>query len=248
MKLVVITGAARGIGLATSSYFARRGWSVIGIDRNAPASRESFHDFAIEDIADDASVRGAFESIATSHGQLDALVNNAAICPNLSLLDTTAAQFDEVMSINVKGAFLATKYAHPLLSAARGAVVNVASVHAIATSANISAYAASKGALVAMTRAHAVELAGAGIRVNAVLPGAVDTEMLRAGFTRGHVGDASIDEQLATLASRTVNGRIGRPLEIAAAVHFLADAELSSFMTGQGLVVDGGATARLSIE
>jgi NAD(P)-dependent dehydrogenase (short-subunit alcohol dehydrogenase family) len=118
----------------------------------------------------------------------------------------------------------------------------------VATSANIAAYAASKGGLLALTRAIAIEFAPDNIRANAILPGAVDTPMLRAGLGRGHVGGNDILERLDNLARRTVNGRVGRPEEIAHAIFFLADGEQSSFMTGQALIIDGGATARLSTE
>jgi NAD(P)-dependent dehydrogenase (short-subunit alcohol dehydrogenase family) len=124
----------------------------------------------------------------------------------------------------------------------------MSSVHAVATSANIAAYAASKGGLLAFTRALAIEFAPDNIRVNAVLPGAVDTPMLRAGMNRGHVSGGDITTRLDNLARKTVNGRIGKPEEIAHAVYFLADENQSSFMTGQALIVDGGATARLSTE
>jgi NAD(P)-dependent dehydrogenase (short-subunit alcohol dehydrogenase family) len=144
---------------------------------------------------------------------------------------------------------LGIKLAHPLLKAAGGgAIVNVSSVHAIATSANIAAYAASKGGLLALTRAVAIEFARDNIRCNAILPGAVDTPMLRAGLSRDHVQGSTILERLDNLASKTVNGRVGRPEEIAQAIYFLADDEQSSFMTGQALIIDGGATARLSTE
>jgi NAD(P)-dependent dehydrogenase (short-subunit alcohol dehydrogenase family) len=129
-----------------------------------------------------------------------------------------------------------------------GAIVNVSSVHAVATSANIAAYAASKGALLALTRALAIELAPDNIRVNAVLPGAVDTPMLHAGLSRGHVAGADLPALMQALSKRTVMGRIGQPTEIGQTILFLADSERSSFMTGQALVVDGGATARLSTE
>jgi NAD(P)-dependent dehydrogenase (short-subunit alcohol dehydrogenase family) len=130
------------------------------------------------------------------------------------------------------------------LIATRGAVVNVASVHAFATSRNIAAYAASKGGLMAFTRAAALELAPHDVRVNAVLPGAVDTPALRDGL--GRSGAATAAE--ANLIGRTPLQRIGRPSDIAHAILFLADHQRSSFITGQGLVVDGGALTRLGTE
>jgi glucose 1-dehydrogenase len=135
-----------------------------------------------------------------------------------------------------------------LKAAGGGAIVNVSSVHAVQTSVNISAYAASKGGLLALTRAMAIEFAPDNIRVNAILPGAVDTPMLRAGMSRGHVSGGTVYDRLENLARKTVNGRIGQPAEIAHAIYFLADSTQSSFMTGQALIVDGGATARLSTE
>jgi glucose 1-dehydrogenase len=153
------------------------------------------------------------------------------------------------MASNLRSVFLSTKLAYPLFKQANGgAIVNVSSVHAVQTSANIAAYAASKGGLLALTRAMAIEFAPDNIRVNAVLPGAVDTPMLRAGLGRGHAGDGDIQTRLDNLARRTVNGRVGRPEEIAQVIYFLSDSEQSSFITGQAMIVDGGATARLSTE
>jgi NAD(P)-dependent dehydrogenase (short-subunit alcohol dehydrogenase family) len=180
---------------------------------------------------------------------LDAVVNNAAVQITKPLIETTAEEWDLVMASNLRSVFLGAKLAHPLLKAAGGgAIVNTSSVHAVATSANIASYAASKGGLLALTRAMAIEFAADNIRVNAILPGAVDTPMLRAGMNRGHVGDGSMTERLENLARKTVNGRIGQPQEIAHCIYFLADNTQSSFMTGQALIVDGGATARLSTE
>jgi NAD(P)-dependent dehydrogenase (short-subunit alcohol dehydrogenase family) len=149
----------------------------------------------------------------------------------------------------LRSVFLSAKLAHPLLKArGGGAIVNVSSVHAVATSKDIAAYAASKGGMLALTRAMAIEFAPVNVRVNAILPGAVDTPMLRAGLNRDHAGRGSLEERLENLARNTVSGKIGTPAEIAQAIFFLADGELSSFMTGQALIVDGGATARLSTE
>jgi len=152
------------------------------------------------------------------------------------------------MASNLRSVYLAVRHAHPLMRGHDAAIVNVSSVHAIATSTNISAYAASKGALLSLTRALAIELAPDQIRVNAVLPGAVNTPMLHDGLVRGPVQGADIQELMRELGRRTVIGRVGRPEEIAQAILFLADNDRSSFMTGQALVVDGGATARLSTE
>jgi NAD(P)-dependent dehydrogenase (short-subunit alcohol dehydrogenase family) len=160
----------------------------------------------------------------------------------------TLDEWDLIMDTNLRPAFLLVKYCYPLLKQARGTVIHVSSVHAVATSKDIAAYAASKGGLVALTRAMAIEFAGDGIRVNAVLPGAVDTPMLRDGIRRGHVGDGTDEELLDALGRKTVMGRVGQPEEIAQTILYLADSEKSGFMTGHPLIVDGGATIRLSTE
>ncbi len=249
-RTVLITGAAGGIGRAAVRLFAGRNWRVIGVDRQ-PFEADFPADglFIRADIARPEALEGIFERARAFAPALDALVNNAAMQIAKPLLETSAAEWDAVMAANLRSVFLAAKLAYPLLRAAGGgAIVNVSSVHAIQTSANIAAYAASKGGLLALTRAMAIEFAPANIRVNAILPGAVDTPMLRAGLGRGHAGDGDVSRRLENLARRTVNGRIGQPSEIASAIYFLADEAQSSFMTGQPLVVDGGATARLSTE
>jgi NAD(P)-dependent dehydrogenase (short-subunit alcohol dehydrogenase family) len=176
------------------------------------------------------------------------LVNNAAVQIAKPLLETTLEEWDSLMDVNLRAIFYSVQQAYPLLKPVQGAIVNVSSVHAVATSADIASYAASKGALLAMTRAMAIEFAGDNVRVNTILPGAVDTPMLDAGLSRGHVSGGSLDERKAELASKTVIGRVGTPDEIAHAIYFLADNEQSSFMTGQPMIVDGGATIRLSTE
>jgi NAD(P)-dependent dehydrogenase (short-subunit alcohol dehydrogenase family) len=175
-------------------------------------------------------------------------VNNAAIQISNRLVDTTVEEWDATMASNLNSVFLTARLAHPLLKSAQGAIVNVSSVHAIATSVGVAAYATSKGAVTELTREMAMEFAKDGIRVNAVLPGAVDTAMLRSGLDRGHVQGGSIQEKLEHLGRKTVLGRVGQPREIAQAILFLADNEQSSYITGEVLVVDGGATARLSTE
>ncbi|MCS6993870.1 MAG: SDR family oxidoreductase [Anaerolineales bacterium] len=249
-KTVLITGAGGGIGRATVALFAQKGWRVIGVDR-FPLNGEfpSNGHFIQADISYPASAELIFEQARAVSPTLHALINNAAVQVAKPLIETTVEEWDAVMASNLRSVFLFVKLAYPLLVAAGGgAIVNVSSVHAVQTSANIAAYAASKGGLLALTRAMAIEFAPQNIRVNAILPGAVDTPMLRAGLNRGHVGHGDIHQRLENLARKTVNGRVGKPEEIASAIYFLADSEQSSFMTGQALIVDGGATARLSTE
>lgn len=249
-RTVLITGAAGGIGRATVNLFAEAGWNVVGVDRSGYG--EGFPEdgiFIQADISETADLEMIFNQVQTFSDRLDALVNNAAIQISKPLLDTSVEEWDAVMVSNLRAVFLSVKLAHPLFKAGGGgAIVNVSSVHAVATSANIAAYAASKGGMLALTRAMAIEFSPDRIRVNAILPGAVDTPMLHAGLSRGHLVDGSLPERLENLANKTVIGRIGTPGEIAHAIYFLADETQSSFMTGQALVIDGGATARLSTE
>jgi NAD(P)-dependent dehydrogenase (short-subunit alcohol dehydrogenase family) len=246
----LVTGAAGGIGRATVALFAQMGWRVIGVDRaEFGADFPADGLFIQSDISIGENLEIIYSQAQAFTGTLNALVNNAALQIAKPLLQTSVGEWDAVMASNLRSVFLSVKLAHPLLKAAGGgAIVNVSSVHAVATSANIAAYAASKGGLLALTRAMAIEFAPDNIRANAILPGAVDTPMLRAGLNRGHVGGSDILERLDNLARKTVNGRVGQPEEIAHAIYFLADDTQSSFMTGQALIIDGGATARLSTE
>jgi NAD(P)-dependent dehydrogenase (short-subunit alcohol dehydrogenase family) len=248
-KTALITGVAGGIGHATMDLFTEKGWRVIGVDRNEFGEGfPSNGHFIRSDISRAEDMQAIFEKAHAFADALDVLINNAAMQIAKPLVETTVEEWDTVMASNLRSVFLGVKLAYPLLKKNGGAVVNVSSVHAIQTSANIAAYAASKGGLLALTRAMAIEFAPDNIRVNAILPGAVDTPMLRAGLGRGHVGHGDIQERLDNLARKTVSGKVGTPEEIAHAIYFLADNEQSSFMTGQALVVDGGATARLSTE
>lgn len=249
-KTVLITGAAGGIGRATVQLFAEKGWRVIGVDIAKYGAGFPENGLFIQaDISRGDAMEEIFAKAQQFTDSLEALVNNAAMQIAKPILDTSVEEWDAVMAANLRSVFLGVKLAHPLLKMrGGGAVVNVSSVHAVQTSTDIAAYAASKGGMLALTRAMAIEFAPDEIRANAILPGAVDTQMLRAGLGRGHVGDGDIKQRLENLARKTVSGKVGRPEEIASAIYFLADNEQSSFMTGQPIVVDGGATARLSTE
>ena len=240
-RVVLITGAAGGIGRATVQLFAEKGWKVIGVDRSGFG--ENFPDngvFIQKDIADPENLKAIYDEVKLFTDTLDAVVNNAALQVVKPLIETTVEEWDAVMASNLRSVFLGARLAHPLLkNKGGGAIVNVSSVHAIATSPGVSSYAASKGGLLALTRSMAIEFAENNIRVNAILPGAVDTPMLTAHLDK---------ERLENLARKTVNGRVGKPSELAHAIYFLADDEQSSFITGTSLLVDGGATAKLSTE
>jgi glucose 1-dehydrogenase len=250
MKTVLITGAAGGIGRATVTLFTEQGWRVIGVDRAPFDKGFPAHGLFIQtEVSRPDSMESIFLQVKTFSPTLEALINNAAVQVAKPIIETSVEEWDMVIANNLRPAFLLAKLAYPLFKAAGGgAIVNVSSVHAVQTSTNIAAYAASKGGLLALTRAMAIEFAKDNIRVNAVLPGAVDTPMLRAGLNRGHVKGDDIYARLDNLARKTVNGRVGMPEEIAHAIYFLADNVQSSFMTGQAMIVDGGATARLSTE
>jgi len=249
-KVMLITGAAGGIGRAVVDVFYEHGWRVVGVDRAEFGAGFPVDGLFIQaDISEPQDIKTIYERTAEFSPVLDAVVNNAGVQIAKPILQTSADDWDRTMASNLRSVFLGTQLAHPLLKAAGGgAIVNMSSVHAVATSPNIAAYAASKGGLLAFTRAAAIEFAADNIRVNAVLPGAVDTPMLRASMGRGHFEGPSVQQRLDNLAGKTVNGRIGSPREIAQTIYFLADNDQSSFMTGQALVVDGGATAKLSTE
>ena len=181
-RIVLITGSAGGIGRATVQLFSEKGWVVIGVDRN---------DFGIEfpqdglfikkDVSDAEQIIEIYKIAKEFSPVLNAVVNNAAVQISKPILETSVEEWDKTIATNLRPTFIGARYAHPLLAKADGAaIVNVSSVHAIQTSSSIGAYAASKGGILALTRAMAIEFAKDNIRVNAVLPGAVDTTLLRS--------------------------------------------------------------------
>lgn len=246
-RVVLITGVGGGIGRGIARVFAEAGWQVVGVDRRPGLHVDGVHRLVETDVSVETATIRLFEDVAAREGRLDALINNAGVQICKPLVETSADEWDGVMDTNLRAIYLAVREAHPLLRATGGAVVNISSVHAVATSANIAAYAASKGGLLAFTRALAIEFAPDAIRVNAVLPGAVDTPMLRSGLGRGHLA-GDLEQRMQALGARHLGGRVGQPDEVAQAVLFLADNHRASFITGEALVVDGGATARLSTE
>ena len=248
-RTALITGAARGIGRASVEHFLQQGWALCAVDVDAPDP--AFPDevsFIQADLAAPDEIEALAEQVSGRFERLDALVNNAARGLNKPLLDTSAEEWDAVQAVNLRAPFLLARVLYSQLRAAKGAVVNVASVHAQATSAEVGAYAASKGGLQALTRSMAIEFAPDGVRANAVLPGATDTAMLEAGLERPHLSGQDAAARKAELAEGILLGRLASPEEIARAIYFLADNEQSGYMTGQSLTVDGGALSKLSSE
>lgn len=249
-KVVLITGVFGGIGYATAKLFKQSGWDVIGVDKECCEDIANVVDLFIgKDISITENIDFIWAAVRDKYqGGIHGVVNNAAYQVAKSVLDTSEEEWDAVFSSNVKSVFLSAKYAFPLLKPNRGAIVNLSSVHAFATSKEIAAYAASKGALLAFTRALALEFADADIRVNCVIPGAVRTNMLISGLSRGHLGNSDVSLMIDKLGSRHPLKRIGEPEDIANLIYFLIDNERSAFITGQSFCADGGALAQLSTE
>ena len=245
-RRVIITGACGGLGRAIAARFRDEGWHVVGVDRREPSDDMYLDDFLLADIGADGAVAELFKKVRR-YDRLDALINNAAIQINKPITDTSDDEWSNVINTNVRSAFQTIRESAEMLSISKGAVVNISSIHAIATSVNVAAYAVSKGALSALTRSAAVELAASGVRCNAILPGAVDTEMLRDGLSRRDHPEGPAGN-LAALAANTPLGFVARPDQIAPSVVHLADGHQSPYTTGQMLVVDGGVTAKLGSE
>ncbi len=243
-RTVIVTGVNGAIGTATARAFRAAGWRVIGVDR-VPADETEHVDELV--VADVARPELAADLRALVTDGLDALVNNAAVQIDRGLADTTDDDWDTVLTTNLTAPFRLIRGLRDPLAHRQGAIVNVVSVHALATSANVAAYAVSKAALAGLTRTAALELAPLGIRCNAVAPGAILTDMLRAGLGRRPHADGP-EGNLRELEARTPLGFIATPEQLAPTILYLADRAQSPYTTGQVVVVDGGATIRLSTE
>ena len=249
-KIAMITGVCGGIGSATAKLFRNEGWSVVGIDRAKNGIQHEYCDIFVEnDISVTKNVDAIFAEVRKAGiTHLNSLVNLAAVQVAKNILDTTEDEWDYVFDSNIKSVFNSVKNAHGMLKAGKGAIVNIGSVHAFATSRGISAYAASKGALLAYTRSLALEFIEDGIRVNCVIPGAINTNMLAEGLVRGSTGFETAQVLMDKLGFRHPMNRVGEPEEIASLVFFLSDNTKSAFITGQSFVADGGALTQLSTE
>jgi glucose 1-dehydrogenase len=237
-KIALVTGGAAGIGYACAEIFAREGAKVWIADANAEAgskaARKLKAEFVACDVGDAAQARALIDAVSRGAKRLDVLVNNAGIAPSKPFLDMTEEEWDRVIRVNLKGAFLVGQAAAKLMVAKKtqGAIVNMSSVNAVLAIPGLAAYNVSKGGINQLTRVMALELAPYGIRVNAIGPGTIATELARKAVLGS-------PEARAKIMSRTPMGRLGEPAEIAETALFLAT-KRSSYMTGQIVYVDGG--------
>jgi meso-butanediol dehydrogenase / (S,S)-butanediol dehydrogenase / diacetyl reductase len=245
-KIAIITGGASGIGAATAKRFVEEGATVIVADKNLAAAEahakslgQSARAIAC-DVSKAADVQALIDGTAKRHGRLDILVNNAGYGIRGTVVETSEADWDALMSVNIKGVYLGCKAAIPVMVAqGGGAIVNTASTTSRAGIKDRAAYVTSKGAVAAMTRAMALDHVHQNIRINAVGPGTIGSSYFDEMFKKAP--DPAALRQ--SLEARQPMNRLGTPLEIANAILFLASDE-ASFCTGTVLYADGGWTAR----
>lgn len=248
--VVYISGGAQGIGKGVARDLLRRGYAVVIADIDTQAGEETEEEYAGNgplqfiptDIREEADVRDSIAETLNRFGRLDALINNGALSNpyNPPIDQLTLEQWRNILATNLDGAFLCAKYAVPALKVSRGSIVNIASTRAIQSEANTEAYAASKGALLAMTHALSLSL-GPAVRVNAISPGWIDVSEWQKRSER-RAAELSEADHLQHPA-----GRVGTPHDIAAMAAFLISEE-AGFITGQNFIVDGGMTRKMIYE
>lgn len=238
MKTALITGGTKGIGKAIALAFLQRGYEVVlnyhSDQKAAIAAQEEFNIQGYcpillrADVSDELQVKNMFKEFFSIYGKLDVLVNNAGISKVKVIQDTTVGDWDKVFAVNVKSAFLCSReVANKMIFAGGGSIVNVASVWGEVGASCEVAYSASKGAVIAFTKALAKELAPSNVRVNCVSPGVIDTAM------NSHL----TDDEMRELVEEIPAGRIGLPSDVGEAVAFIAE---NSYITGEILSVGGG--------
>jgi NAD(P)-dependent dehydrogenase (short-subunit alcohol dehydrogenase family) len=232
---ILVTGGASGIGFAIVQAILEQGWHVVVADLELGNLDRSLVHFEQLDVTDEDAVVRAIERCEAEVGPLTGVVNSAGIGKDVPCLDTSTTLFRKILEVNLIGSFVvAREAARAMRSRGKGSIVNIASVSGIRGNSGRVAYGASKGGVITMTQVMAVELAPAGIRVNAIAPGPIETPLVR---------DMHTEQACADWTSRVPQHRYGSPDEVAGAAIFLLDDRKSSFITGQTLCIDGGFTA-----
>lgn len=246
-KVAVITGGSDGIGKAIALTFVREGAKVVIASRDEEKGSRAVKElkavgeasYLKVDVSDSQQVRRIVQETVQRYGSIDILVNNAALCPPGDVVTTTEATWDEVIGVNLKGVFLCSKYTVPhMQKKGGGAIVNIGSINSLMAMENEAAYDASKGGVLMLTKAMALDFARSNIRVNCICPGAIETPMLTASLNTAKDPKAA----RAALIQKHPLRRTGKPEEIAQTALFLA-ANDSSFITGATIPVDGGILA-----
>jgi NAD(P)-dependent dehydrogenase (short-subunit alcohol dehydrogenase family) len=248
-KNFLVTGAASGIGRSTAARLLEEGASVLGADITpspdspGPDGHKGLWAFTEVDVSDEASVAAMIAEGVSLFGRIDGLVNAAGLAGGGPVHMVDAAEWSRVLDVNLFGTFLVAKHllaqmlTQDLSDSSRGSLVTIASIEGIEGTAGGSAYSASKGGVVILTKNMAIDYAGRGIRVNTICPGFIDTPM-----TRNIFGSIGMETPRSDIIKEHKLGRFGQPEEIAAAACFLLSTD-ASFITGHALVVDGGYTA-----
>ncbi|MEM9265252.1 MAG: SDR family NAD(P)-dependent oxidoreductase [Cyanobacteria bacterium P01_F01_bin.13] len=246
-KVSLITGAGSGIGRATAACFAQEGATVVAVDVNADAAQATQE--AIEatggkclglgvDVTEEEQVKDAIATTVQTFGGLDILFNNAGISILKPITETTEEDLDKLLGVNLKGVFFGCKHAIiQMLTQGSGIIINTASELGLVGQPLYSGYCATKGGVLALTRALATEWAAKNIRINAICPGPIDTPMIHAEF---HIGSDPVAEEKAVVETIPA-GRLGKPEDIARVALFLATSD-ADFMHGAAIVADGGKT------